>query len=140
MRRLLALCLLPACTDYNFHGSKGTEPPGTAEDSATPHRPPSDTAPPEPLDTGEPPPPPTCDGYDPPVAAPIEVNDACLREPDVGTLDPVIEWSVRDDIGYAEDPDRSHTYIMPAVGQLTDDNGDGRIDASDIPDLSLIHI
>ena len=136
MRRLLALGLLSACTDYNFHGSKATEPPGTPEDSALPDPPPTDTAPPEPVDTGEPPPPPTCDGYDPPVAPVIEVNEACLREPEVGTLDPVIEWSFRDDIGYAADPDRSHTYIMPAVGQLTDDNGDGRIDANDIPDIA----
>ena len=132
---LLCLTALGAgCSDYNFHNEKGPSSPGDSGSTLSIPAP-EDSAPPEPVDTGDPPPP-TCDGYDPPVAPRVDVNDACLREPDVGTLDPVIEWSSREDLGYASDPDRSHTYIMPAVGQLTDDNGDGLIDTNDIPDIA----
>ncbi len=134
MRTLFLVVLLSACSDYNFHDDKVRSPPGDSASGST-TAPPPDSAVPSPGDSGGS----TarsCDGFEPPGAPTVEVNDACLREPDIGTLDPVVEWSSRDDLGYASDPDRSHTYIMPAVGQLTDDNGDGLIDTNDVPDIA----
>ncbi len=43
-----------------------------------------------------------------------------------GTFTPVIEWT---------NTDPGSTYTTPVIGQLTDDNGNGRIDDGDTPDV-----
>jgi hypothetical protein len=55
----------------------------------------------------------------------IPVNQACLPAA-VGSFKPVLEWT-------STTPGDSHT--TPIVGNLTDDNGDGKIDTEDIPDI-----
>ncbi len=53
--------------------------------------------------------------------------DACFTEgAAVGTFTPVIEWT---------NTDPGDTYTTPVVGQLNDDNGDGRITDDDTPDV-----
>ncbi len=134
MRHLMSVTLMVACSDYGFHG-KADKTQGDTDTALPPEVVDSDD-PPEPVDTGDPPPPPSCDAHEPPPVPTVEVDDSCEREPEVGVFDPVIEWNTRDGPGYAEDPERSHTYITPAVGQLTDDNGDGIINEHDIPDIA----
>jgi hypothetical protein len=101
------------------------------EDSAPPEIPPDTGYPPEtpPPDTGSPP---DCGGYMPEGIPPIEVDESCVREPEVGSFSPLVEWQ------WSSNPIHpAYNQIMasPAIANLTDDNGDGRIDENDIPDV-----
>lgn len=64
--------------------------------------------------------------------SPIAVDGTCLVEPVVGTFTPTVEWQWS-----ANDTQPGYDDIMstPAVGNLTDDNGDGQIDQHDIPEV-----
>ena len=120
---LLLLALLPACSDYELNGKRTPEP----GDTGAPH-PDPDTAVPDEA--------PSCEGFTPPTAPAFTQDETCLREPETGVLDPVVEWN-SDELGlYATDPHVKHPYITPVVANLTDDNGDGRVDADDIPDIA----
>jgi hypothetical protein len=55
----------------------------------------------------------------------IPLNLACDVPPATGTFTPITEWSLA---GY-------FAYGPPVVGQLTDDDGDGLINAADTPDI-----
>jgi hypothetical protein len=59
------------------------------------------------------------------------VDDSCLIEAVVGGFSPVIEWA-------SEAPGPS--YATPAVGSLTDDDGDGDVDADDMPDVVVVGV
>jgi hypothetical protein len=59
-------------------------------------------------------------------AGSVLVDDSCEAGPPVGTFTPVLEWS-NTTVGDA--------YTTPVVGQLTDDDGDGRITSADMPDI-----
>jgi hypothetical protein len=54
------------------------------------------------------------------------IDETCEQEAVTGTFTPVVEWtsSVPGD-----------AYTTPAIGNLTDDDGDGDIDDNDIPDI-----
>lgn len=53
--------------------------------------------------------------------------EECFSEGvEVGSFTPVLEWT---------NTDPGDTYTTPVVGQLTDDNGNGRIDDGDTPDV-----
>ena len=70
-----------------------------------------------------------CD-VDEPAAGSIAVNKDCLA-PDIVVKDPwnvAIEWQYTVSSG-------TGVIVMPAVGNLTDDNGDGVIDDEDDPDI-----
>ncbi len=63
-------------------------------------------------------------------AASVLLNEDCLA-PDLEVLDPwnvAIEWQYTVSAGLG-------VIVMPAVGNLTDDNGDGLIDDNDMPDI-----
>ncbi len=60
---------------------------------------------------------------------------ACVYEPPVGEFDPVLEWSKEE---FALHPSSHQVMMTPNVVNLTDDNGDGRIDLDDIPDIVFI--
>ncbi len=62
----------------------------------------------------------------------VATDAACTVDPPVGGFSPVVEWSWRDNTGY---PGYDDIMSTPSVGNLTDDNGDGLIDAADIPDI-----
>jgi len=57
------------------------------------------------------------------------VDDDCLIEPELGGFSPVIEWA---------NSFPGPSYATPAVGPLTDDNGDGVVDGTDIPDIVAV--
>lgn len=66
-----------------------------------------------------------------PAAGTVEIKEECTGEIVVETDDPwniVVEW------GWS-DPDGGGSYIMPAIGSLNDDDGDGDADIDDIPDI-----
>jgi Putative metal-binding motif/FG-GAP-like repeat len=56
------------------------------------------------------------------------------------TWDVEVEWSTDPDEGYSWSAGSGSTHVLvaPAVGQLTDDDGDGLIDGHDIPDMVFI--
>ncbi|MCP4803808.1 MAG: VCBS repeat-containing protein [Proteobacteria bacterium] len=62
----------------------------------------------------------------------VTVDDTCIAEPTVGTFDPVIEWQW-DSNPLA--PGYDDIMSTAAIGNLTDDDGDGDIDDDDIPDI-----
>ncbi|MFZ5862833.1 MAG: CARDB domain-containing protein [Nitrospirota bacterium] len=51
-------------------------------------------------------------------------------------IQPVVKWTWRGSV--AADPNASLITMPPAITSLTDDNGDGRTDGDDIPDLTFI--
>ncbi len=120
--------LCSACTDYGVNiielpdpDPPDTEVPGDSERF--------DSGPP--LDTDAPP---ACsDGPWPEGEA--AVDETCRWEPETGTFRPVIEWWMS---SFDEHPQFASTTVTPAVGQLTDDDGDGDIDSDDTPDIAAV--
>ncbi|MCP4808339.1 MAG: hypothetical protein GY913_33395 [Proteobacteria bacterium] len=120
------LLLALACSDYDLNPEEdNTEP--FVYDTAPPCPPgmdctedtevePEDTDPPELV---------YCDEQYFPALA-LDLVDECNNEPTTGTWDPVIEWT-------SSAP--GSAYTTPAIGNLTDDNGDGVIDEDDTPDV-----
>jgi hypothetical protein len=64
-----------------------------------------------------------------------ELNKACRKPVSGGTVDPVLQWEWT---GSTNFPDYDQVMTTPLVGQMSDDNGDGRIDASDDTDIVVI--
>jgi hypothetical protein len=117
-----------ACNDYGY--SEIVFPDPEPRDSTpTETAAPVDSEPPEDSEA-----PPVCSEgpWSPGSAA---VDETCVFEAETGSFAPVVEWSIFD---YDDFSDRTHTAMTPAVGQLTDDNGDGVIDASDVPDVVVV--
>lgn len=73
---------------------------------------------------------PTCP-LEPPAPYAVDAVE-CPGEAIVGSFEPIVEWT------WTSNPwDSGYEQIMaaPAVGNLTDDNGDGQIDHHDVPDV-----
>ena len=125
LRIALLSMTLAGCSEYGFNAGHHADAP---LDETEPG-PPVDTTPPH--DTGTPPDPATCPDIVPSdYTTPDEV--ACERDPVVGSFDPVVEWTWTDNPihgGY------DNIMAAPVVANLTDDNGDGSIDAGDVPDV-----
>lgn len=60
-------------------------------------------------------------------------GEACEFRPPVGTFTPEVRWSWSGDP--ASYPMHNQVMMAPMVVNLTDDNGDGRINADDVPDV-----
>jgi len=82
-----------------------------------------------------------CDGAldpDPCVEPPPEheaaIDAGCIYTP-TGNFAPDTEWQIE---SFVDFPDARDTVMTPMVGQLTDDNGDGVVDALDTPDIVII--
>jgi hypothetical protein len=105
MNRLFLCIVLAACTDYGINTKDTTRDSGAPEACA--------------------------DFQNSPVAA-FAPNDSCLREPVTGSFTPEIEWQWRDNIVH---PAFNQIMSAPAIANLNDDNGDGRVDEADIPDV-----
>jgi hypothetical protein len=105
-RLLLAALLLPACSDYEVNKST-PEPTGgdTSEDVDCP-------------DAAE--------------ASAVPTDTGCTVDAPVGTFTPAVEWQWSANPVYDGYDDIMST---PAVANLTDDDGDGDIDADDVPDV-----
>jgi hypothetical protein len=152
---LIPLMLGSGCMEYELSNPKDPEPSG--EDLL------SDSAEPEPADTGEaaeeedsgmpsiedlpdtgisPP----DDTGGPPIDEPglcedpvldttVVVDESCESTPLFGTLTTRTEWAMTD---FMEMWEYTEVLSSPVVGHLTDDNGDGVLDAGDIPDIVIV--
>ena len=64
----------------------------------------------------------------------LPTDASCMYVPPTGQFAPELEWSLS--IGTADPyPGRDQVMMTPAVANLTDDNADGTIDETDIPDV-----
>ena len=59
-------------------------------------------------------------------------DTTCIVVPEVGGFAPVVEWQWNTN---THQPGYDDLMSTPAVASLTDDNGDGRIDEDDVPDV-----
>lgn len=117
VRCTLSILLLASCSDYELAPKADPEEGATTELPAVEER----------EDTGTP----TCP-EDTPETAGITVYQGCETEPEIGSFDPVLEWQWTDNpthVGYHQ------IMAQPIVANLTDDDGDGDIDAADVPDI-----
>lgn len=137
MRRApLALLLLTACIDYRI-GEKdgaGTAPPERDTAVGCPPQLPDcrDSAPPD--DSGTPTDPEDCEVIVASERA-VEIEEACADTPQAPVADPwsvAVEWQWT---GLSTDPTTRQVITTPVIANLTDDNGDGRVDEADIPDI-----
>ncbi len=64
-----------------------------------------------------------------------EVVGDCLYHPPSGVFEPSVEWHWS---GSDVEPGFDQVMMAPAVANLTDDNGDGRVDELDVPDVVFI--
>ena len=128
--QLIALLLVPGCTDYGVNLIDVPEP--SPPDSESPFvdtqwvdtQPPVDTQPVPVCEEG-----PWPDGD-------AAVDENCIWEPVTGTFRPVVEWWISD---FGDDYDDGVANLAtPTVGQVTDDNGDGYVDGNDIPDIAVV--
>ena len=62
-------------------------------------------------------------------------DETCAHVAQTGSIDAVVEWEVSHFMEYME---YAEILMAPVVGQLTDDNGDGVIDSSDVPDIVVL--
>lgn len=63
---------------------------------------------------------------------PVTPDEDCIASPSVGTFNPVIEWQWSEN---TTQPGYDDLMATPAIGNLTDDNGDGLINEDDVPDI-----
>ena len=67
----------------------------------------------------------------------IEIDDECVT-PEYDIQNPwnvEVEWQWN---GLGDEPTVNQVMVAPIVGNLTDDNGDGRITESDTPDIVVV--
>ena len=114
---ILSSLFLFSCSEYDVtakgDASEGASLPDISEDTG------SDAPAPPP---GVCPEPDTSKGSE-------DIDDACIIEASPGGFSPIIEWS---------NTSPGAVYTTPAVGPLTDDNGDGVINALDTPDIIAV--
>ena len=77
---------------------------------------------------------PTCN-QEPPPAMMGPFDESCAVEPQQGMFNPVVEWH-KD--SWAMGASSKASVTTPVVAQITDDNGDGKIDPDDLPDVIFI--
>ncbi|MFO0747886.1 MAG: MopE-related protein [Myxococcota bacterium] len=75
----------------------------------------------------------TCDVAEPPVGE-YAIETACQIARGPGAIDPLVEWQRST---FAASSSFNQVMMQPVAGNLTDDNGDGHIDASDTPDVAF---
>lgn len=115
---------LAACAvDNQLKGNQQDPEPFDTGDS---WHPPIDSSDDSQAETAETATPPSCDDRSFPSIAVPQLAECYSEGTTVGTFTPVIEW---------ENTDPGNTYTTPVVGQLSDDNGNGRIDDGDLPDV-----
>ncbi len=88
-------------------------------------------------DTGVPPDtsPRSCQDQTFPGAAVTQTDQCYDAGPPVGSFTPVLKWKKE---SFSKGSSDNSVMMMPAVGSLTDDNGDGVADENDTPDIVFI--
>lgn len=120
MRWTAVLLGLAGCSDYALFGRKDRADTDTAASMPEVELTPEEVAP-------------CLDALALPTGAAID--EGCAHEPQTGELDVVVEWST----GYVPSyPEYGHVLMAPVVGQLTDDDGNGRINERDDPDIVTV--
>lgn len=69
------------------------------------------------------------------IALEVPIDEGCVSDIQVGTLDTVVEWSIS---AFEDYPEFSQILTVPVVGNLSDDNGDGVIGPGDVPDIVMV--
>ncbi|MCB9795298.1 MAG: hypothetical protein H6741_21555, partial [Alphaproteobacteria bacterium] len=77
----------------------------------------------------------TCEEFEAVDAPAVAVDEACQSEPRVGSFNPVVEWQWTSSLNY---PGYEDIMTPPMVANLSDDNGDGLINADDVPDIAVV--
>lgn len=116
----LLAAFAPGCLDYSFFGRKDVTDTGEALEPFDIETVPAEAAP-------------CVEAWSLPDDVPVD--ESCVHEPDSGPLEVVVEWRVEPFENYAE---YGHVLMAPVVGQLTDDDGNGRIDERDDPDVVTV--
>ena len=130
MRALSLLLTLAGCSDYDLTANKDGN--GLDGDTAGPG---VDTSTGETTPTETDDDPRSCSDRSYP-GGPVTQTDVCFSEgPTVGTFTPVVEWSKT---SFSTVPGSTDVMMMPTVGSLTDDDGDGDADENDVPDIVFI--
>jgi hypothetical protein len=121
------LLLLLACSDYELKGDDDVDGPVRDSSVDCPEILPDchDTSVPHDSDDSTPVEPERCEEQYFAGEALAQVEE-CYNEPIVGSWTPQIEWTSSAPGG---------AYTTPAIGNLTDDNSDGKVDADDTPDV-----
>ncbi|MCP4806518.1 MAG: VCBS repeat-containing protein [Proteobacteria bacterium] len=114
--------LLVGCFDYTFFDPGDIRPPSGMHDAGIPR-----VAVPDPFSA--------CDNWELTLASDVNIDETCIHEQVFGELDAMVEWQVDKWESY---PAYTDVVMAPAVGQLTDDDGDGTITFHDTPDIVLI--
>lgn len=68
------------------------------------------------------------------VAPSVPVDETCTSSVRPGELEPAVRWAKT---AFDAMPAYSNVMMTPVVGNLTDDNGDGRVDAGDVADIVI---
>lgn len=133
MRPALLTLALCACSDYNLEPNKPD--PDPIVDSEPPPDSPADS----PVDSPEESTPlpesePQCEDRSFPGGTLGKV-ESCRTETESGTFTPVEEWSYDT---WSVEASSASLMMTPIIVPLTDDDGDGDIDADDTPDIVLV--
>ncbi|MSQ04088.1 MAG: VCBS repeat-containing protein [Myxococcales bacterium] len=130
--RILPFCLivlLAACSDYNLNGKAEGNGDGEHDSAWDGEDDGDDGGYPEDTD------PDVCEGRSFPGKS-VRQNDECdVEAAPVGSFTPVVEWK-KDT--FANAPGSNQIMMMPAVGSLSDDDGDGDADENDVPDVVVV--
>jgi hypothetical protein len=113
----LLLALLAGCSEYDLLSDDGNNGDGDSDDTVD-------------VDSGE-----TTTDVCPDQVFPgyVTGTDAdCENEPETGSFTPVVEWAMPN---FSTVPDANQVMAQPIVISVNDDNGDGRVDDADIPDV-----
>ena len=65
----------------------------------------------------------------------VSYDETCSLEAETGSIASIVEWEID---GFMEYWEYGEVLMAPVVGQLSDDDGDGDIDADDIPDIVVV--
>jgi hypothetical protein len=130
MRPLPLLLLLAACSDYNLE-TKGDDNRKWEGDTAYDPRGEnhSDDDYEEDVD------PKVCEARTIEARSVTQTDECQVEAEPVGSFTPVVEWA-KDSWSVA--PGSNQVMMMPAVGSLNDDDGDGDADENDIPDVVVV--
>jgi hypothetical protein len=118
MRSFVILAsLLAGCSEYDLLSDDGNNGDGDSDDTVD-------------VDSGE-----TTSDACPDQVFPgyVTGTDAdCENEPETGTFTPVVEWAMPT---FPTNTSANQVMAQPIVASVNDDNGDGRVDDADIPDV-----
>ncbi len=125
---LCLLALATGCSDFNLSAVPDDGETGDDDTTASPDDDatgPDDDTTPDPQGLCQ-------DEYLPPLTTAIDTD---CEPTTIGTFTPILEWEMST---FSVAPSSTDIMMPPSVANLTDDNGDGLVDESDLPDIVFI--